>query len=267
MVWDDQAVCKLVQMYSDGYSVKEIAESLKITVGSVKNKAYRLRITKPRCYSDDEKEYILSNYKSYNLQEIADNLGRPKSNICRFIRECGIERTAKKKEYAPSMQHERLYGIWKGIIRRCTNANDIGWKNYGARGICVCDNWRNDFESFKNWALSNGYSNSLSIDRIDVNGNYCPENCRWANKKDQANNTRVNHRITFKGITHTIAEWAAETGMSDELILWRINNGMTVEEALTRPVRKLNRISRESKLRSKKAIKKDTTTKRGNRNA
>lgn len=241
MIWDEHTVDELKQMYANGYSVKEIADLLCMTEGAVRNKAYRLGITQPRNYSEAEKEYILANYKSYNLQEIADTLGRPKANICRFIRECGIERTAKKKEYAPSMLHERLYGIWKGIKSRCTNANDVGWRNYGGRGIAVCDEWRDDFEAFKRWALSNGYSDHLSIDRIDVNGNYCPENCRWATAKEQGNNTRVNHRLTLNGVTHTIAEWAVKTGISEALIQWRINSGMTIEEALTRPVRKLRR--------------------------
>lgn len=239
MNWDEQSIKQLKQMYNDGCSVKDIANVIGITEGSVRNKAYRLGITNPSSYTEAEKEYILSNYKSYNLQEIADTLGRQKSNICRFIRAAGIERTAKKKEYAPSMQHERLYGIWKCIISRCTNKNDVGWHNYGGRGICVCDKWRNDFSAFRDWAFENGYGEHLSIDRIDVNGNYCPENCRWATAKEQGNNTRFNHRLTLNGVSRTIAEWSEETGISVELIHWRIRSGMTVEEALTRPVKKL----------------------------
>lgn len=128
----------------------------------------------------------------------------------------------------------RLYEIWEKIKQRCNNPNSINFKHYGGRGIKVCNDWINNFLAFKEWASMNGYDDTLTIDRIDVNGDYCPENCRWVNYTVQANNRRSNRKITYNGETHTIAEWASKTGINEKKIANRISKlGWSAEKALT----------------------------------
>lgn len=104
----------------------------------------------------------------------------------------------------------RLHWVWAGIIQRCTNPNNAGYSRYGGRGIQVCDEWRNSFKAFRDWALANGYKDGLSIDRRNNDGNYCPENCRWTDRRTQNNNSSHNHKITYNGKTQTVTEWAKE---------------------------------------------------------
>jgi len=116
---------------------------------------------------------------------------------------------------------------------RCNNKNNPVYMLYGGRGISVCDEW-NEFKAFKEWAMNNGYSDQLTIDRINVNGNYEPDNCRWATQKEQCRNKRDNHYLTFQGETKTLIEWSELVGIRQETIRHRINDyGYTVEEALT----------------------------------
>ena len=129
---------------------------------------------------------------------------------------------------------ERLCLIWSAMKRRCYKSSFTGYENYGGRGITVCGEWLNDYKSFKNWALKNGYKEGLEIDRIDVNGNYEPVNCRWVFKKIQNNNKRSSHFITFRSETKTAAEWATITGINYQTIMSRINKfNWPIEKALT----------------------------------
>lgn len=118
----------------------------------------------------------------------------------------------------------RLFSIWQNAITRCTNKNCYEYKNYGGRGITICDEWKNDFMSFYNWAMANGYSDKLTIDRIDNNKGYSPENCRWTDNKTQSRNRTDNHFYTYKGETKTIAEWAEIKNMNYKKLWKRIKH-------------------------------------------
>lgn len=135
------------------------------------------------------------------------------------------------------MSSTRLFHIWQGIRKRCNNPNSATFKHYGGRGISVCEEWER-FEPFRDWALASGYSDELTIDRIDVSGNYEPSNCRWATQKTQKNNKRNNHYMSFRGETHTMAEWSEILQIPYSTLNRRKNLGWDDERALTQPVRK-----------------------------
>lgn len=105
------------------------------------------------------------------------------------------------------------YGSYKSMILRCESPNNASYANYGGRGISVCEEWHNPYV-FGKWAEANGFRKGLTLDRIDVNGNYCPSNCRWATKKEQANNRRDSLFITIDGVTKTLSQWADFVGIS-----------------------------------------------------
>jgi len=121
--------------------------------------------------------------------------------------------------------------------QRCNNPGHKQYVDYGGRGIRICDEWA-DFESFYQWALSNGYDESLSIDRIDNNKGYCPDNCRWVDGFTQANNKRNNRIITFKGETKPLGQWAVAVGIDANLLRTRLYKGWSVERALSTPHRR-----------------------------
>ncbi len=127
------------------------------------------------------------------------------------------------KNHKHKQSGTRLYGIWQKIKARCYNQHDARYDRYGGRGIVVCDEWRNDFESFYHWAIENGYSESLTIDRIDNNGNYEPTNCRWATAKEQAKNRESNINITIGKSTRTLSEWCDIFGLDYGTINARYN--------------------------------------------
>lgn len=135
----------------------------------------------------------------------------------------------------------RLYRIWADMKRRCKNSDRPNYKNYGDKGIRVCQEWENSFDSFREWALNNGYSDDLSIDRIDNDGNYEPSNCRWATAKEQTNNKRNNLYIKYKGETRTLAQWCEVFGLERNVVAMRIyRDNIPFEEA----IKKGNRVKR-----------------------
>lgn len=135
------------------------------------------------------------------------------------------------------MTGSRLYEEWKGIKYRCYNPKCSEYDRYGGRGITICPEWLNSFEAFRGWAIANGYQDNLTIDRIDNDGPYCPDNCQWITHKEQQNNKSTNRFITYNGETKTMSQWAEETGIPYGTLRMRLVKGWTVEDALTRPVK------------------------------
>lgn len=135
-----------------------------------------------------------------------------------------------------SVKYKRLHNIYNAMINRCYSKSNKRYKDYGERGIKICEEWLNDWLNFRDWALSNGYNDSLTIDRRNVDGNYEPNNCRWVNMKIQANNKTNNKYLTYKGETKTLSEWCEELDLPYHTIKARINKlGMSVEEAFNTP--------------------------------
>ena len=148
---------------------------------------------------------------------------------------CGCEQ--KKKASSANTKHglekHPLYCTWKNMKKRCNNPNASEYENYGGRGISVCEKWSNSFQNFYNWAINNGWSKELTIDRIDVNENYCPENCRWANIKTQMNNTTKNHYIEYNGDTYTLSTLSEHLNIPYNIVRYRLSNcKWTIEQLI-----------------------------------
>lgn len=153
--------------------------------------------------------------------------GATKSCGCYNKEQCKTKFTKHGKRYS------RLWNIWEHIKQRCYNINNKDFNNYGARGIAVCDEWRDNFQAFYNWTINNGYKDNLTIDRINVNGNYEPNNCRWIPNEKQARNRRNNKNFTYCGEKHCLSEWCEILNLKRSTVSNRINVlGWSIEKAL-----------------------------------
>lgn len=164
---------------------------------------------------------------------------------------CYVRERMSKLNYKHGGKKERLYMVWESIKRRCYDKSFPEYDNYGGRGISVCNDFM-DYAKFREWALANGYDKNAkqqmcTIDRIDVNGNYTPENCRWVSAKVQQNNRRNNRIITYKGETHTLAEWNRIKNFPTDTIGKRLSSGWTLDRAIEAPLD----YSRHPKMRNK----------------
>lgn len=135
----------------------------------------------------------------------------------------------------------RLHIIWHSMLGRCKYEYTNSYNNYGGKGIKVCEEWEKDFMNFYNWAMSNGYQENLTLDRIDNNKDYSPENCKWSTKIEQANNRKTNKYLEFKGKIKTRAQWCREYGISQTTLYDRLKRGWTIEQALTISTKGVNR--------------------------
>lgn len=143
---------------------------------------------------------------------------RSDSLICGAIRSCGCmkkqqDRVNLTANHSHKMSGTRLYHIWVGMKGRCSNPNNQDYKRYGGRGITVCKEWVDSFANFMEWANKHGYSKKLTLDRIDYNGNYEPDNCRWATPKEQSNNRSSNRMVTIGDETMNVTQWCEKFGI------------------------------------------------------
>lgn len=164
------------------------------------------------------------------------------SNLLRgHISSCGCSRndnpagTTHGLSMNADKRKTRLYSVWIQMRQRCLNSKNKSYHRYGGRGISVCKEW-DDYAAFHLWAMANGYHNDLTIERINNNGNYEPDNCKWATHKEQGQNSSRNRLITFCGNTRTLGQWADLIGMHHDALRERLDNGWSVEKALTTPV-------------------------------
>lgn len=144
---------------------------------------------------------------------------------------------AENHQVIHGLSHSRICRIFRAMKQRCYNPKANAYKDYGGRGITICDAWLDSFPAFYEWASTHGYQDNLSIDRIDVNGPYSPENCRWVNQQTQCANKRETIRLEHNGEIHTIEEWAAITGLAAGTIRTRIyTRKWDVDKALSTPI-------------------------------
>lgn len=151
---------------------------------------------------------------------------------------CGCIEKLKPNAQKHGMHGTRLYNIWSGMKSRCYCKTSSRYKYYGERGIKVCDEWLHDFQAFYDWAMANGYDDTLTIDRIDVNGNYEPDNCRWSTEQEQCNNRTTNRMIGYKGETYTLSQLSELCGVPYFTLRSRLDSGWSVEKALSTPITK-----------------------------
>lgn len=162
---------------------------------------------------------------SYKLRH-----GISKSCGC-YMRETS-RKTIRRISITHGKTHTRLHVIWTSMKGRCYSEHYDSYYNYGGRGIKVCDEWLDDFMNFYNWAMANGYNDTLTIDRIDNDLGYSPENCRWVTTKEQARNRRTCVYLTVDGETKTVAEWAEITNQPDGRLRARMRQGWNDEEVV-----------------------------------
>lgn len=153
------------------------------------------------------------------------------------VKSCGCLLHKNAYNHIHGLSKTSLYRKWISMKRRCYDSNDPHFENYGKRGIKVCDLWKNDFIAFKEWADNTCTDQTLTLERIDVNGDYCPENCTWVDRKAQANNRRTCKIYTYMGKTMNLTQWCNELNLDYKLIHNRIyRDNWSFEKAISTPV-------------------------------
>lgn len=145
-------------------------------------------------------------------------------------RSCGCLKTEMHTTHGDSANGSRLYRIWENMKQRCTNPCNSNYHRYGGRGISICEEWLNSYTAFKAWAMQNGYRDSLTLDRIDNDSNYCPDNCRWATRAMQDQNKRQSVIIKIGSVKKCATAWAREYGLKPGTVRSRIHYGWSTDK-------------------------------------
>ena len=191
------------------------------------------------------KNFIDISGEIYGKLKVVSYAGKNKSGNSKWlcVCECNIQKVVEAtklrsghtkscgclKSSREGLSKTRIYRIWKCMLSRCDNYENDNYYWYGFKGISVCDLWR-DFKVFYDWSITNGYQEDLTIDRIDSNGNYSPENCRWISQKEQCNNVSSNHVIVYKNKSYSMAQFADLLGYDYWTVSNRIKLGWTPDE-------------------------------------
>lgn len=177
-------------------------------------------------------DYIADNgrhYVQYNcLCSICGDVHIKRSDCLKNKFKCKC--TLQPKRMTHGKCSTKLYHIWYGIKQRCYYENSVSYKYYGARGIKVCQEWLDNFDTFYQWSIANGYHSGLQIDRIDVNGNYEPTNCRWISRFTNANNKGNNVLFDYNDTTKSAKEWARYFGVNYKTVMTRLRRGWSFDE-------------------------------------
>lgn len=200
----------------------------------------RLEVIK-RANNKGKEPFWLCKCDCGNFKEISGSrLRTGKTKSCGCLKSKGIVKTNVDRvcNKTHGMSDTRLYRIYNKMKLRCYSKVNKAYKGYGGRGITICQEWLDDFMNFYNWAMENGYSDDLSIDRIDNDKGYFPENCRWTTAKEQANNTRSTVFLTYKGETKPASEWSKITGIRQNTLTMRKRNGWSDDRCIETPVKK-----------------------------
>src|SRR5262245_22229455 len=231
--------CRIMNVHSvpphQGESL--MAPRLAIAIGT---KFTRWTIIGPGVYTDNRSRYPCRCECGREGLVDRGNLRAGKSTSCGCL---GLEnRTRAARKHGDSghgKPRNRLYGIWQAMIGRCHCKTNRAYLAYGGRGIIVCQTWRHSYESFKAWAMANGYADNLTLHRIKNDGSYDPGNCKWATLFEQANNTRTSRWLTAWGEKKTLAQWTRDPRckVHARCIHARLLLGWSVEDAISRPRR------------------------------
>lgn len=225
-VFDDQTVCKINDLYN---SEKEKEEERILCI--VGQRFGRLLVERYIGKIDTQNRYLCicdcGNKTEVSYHELIS--GAKKS--CGCLRR-DVQQVIHTKH---GDSHKRLYKIYRGMLSRCYNTNQETYRRYWGRGIVVCDEWH-DYDVFREWALSHGYNDDLTIDRIDNSKGYSPDNCRWIPSSQQAANQTTNKIITIDGVSHIMSEWCRVYGINPGTVWHRIDDGWDPVKAITTPL-------------------------------